>query len=179
MRRTLTSGDLVLRPLVARDSGELFLLADSHRSELRKFMTWLDRTTAVADVNFYILNLDGFWKSGLTYGIFRDETLMGTVGFHNADHRNDKVEIGYWIAPPFQKLGYAVKAVKLSIGAAFQYTSVNRIEAKISPQNIASIKLIKKLGFVLEGRERQGLKFGQEYRDHDVYSLLRAEFPST
>ena len=120
MRRVLTDGDLVLRPLVARDAGELFMLADAHRTTLRRFMTWLDRTTAVADVSFYILNLDGFWKNGLTYGIFQDDTLLGTVGFHNADHRNDKAEIGYWLAPPYQGRGYARRAVASAVDAAFR-----------------------------------------------------------
>ena len=52
MRRVLNAGDLVLRPLVARDAGELFMLADAHRKALGQFMTWLDRTKAVADVSF-------------------------------------------------------------------------------------------------------------------------------
>ena len=155
MRRVLTDDDLVLRPLVARDAGELFMLADAHRANLRRFMTWLDRTTAVADVSFYILNLDGFWKSGLTYGIFLEETLMGTVGFHNADHRNDKVEIGYWLAPPYQGRGYAGRAVTLAVDAAFRFTSIHRLEAKICPTNATSLKLIERLGFQREGMERQ------------------------
>ena len=179
MRRVLNAGDLVLRPLVARDAGELFMLADAHRKALGQFMTWLDRTKAVADVSFYILNLDGFWKSGLTYGIFRQDTLMGTVGFHNADHRNDKAEIGYWLAPPYQGRGYATRAVGLAVDVAFRFTSIHRLEAKICPTNASSIKLIERLAFQREGLERQGLKFHTGYRDHYVYSLLRHERESS
>jgi ribosomal-protein-serine acetyltransferase len=175
MRRVLDDGEVVLRPLVVRDAGELFLLCDKHRALLRPTMTWVDRTTAIADMKYYILTLDGFWKAGITYGIFENGELMGTVGFHHSDMRNDKTEIGYWLAPPCHGRGLGTRCVRLALEAAFRFTSVNRIEAKIQPDNKPSIKLIEKLGFVFEGRERQGIKFAQEYKDHMVYSLLRQD----
>ena len=93
MRRILHDGELSLRPLVARDAGELFLLTDLHRHELRKFMNWVDQTTAISDVTYYILSLDGFWKAGISYGIFEEHRLLGTIGFHHADFRNERAEI--------------------------------------------------------------------------------------
>lgn len=176
MRRNLSDGEVVLRPLVVRDAGELFMLADSHRAYLRQFMTWVDKTTAVADVNYYILTLDGFWKAGIAYGVYEGESLKGTVGFHHADMRHDKAEIGYWLSPNAQGRGLGTRAVRLALEAAFQFTTVNRIEARISPSNLASIRLVEKLGFQPEGLERQGIKFGaDDYRDHRMFSLLRGE----
>ena len=147
MRRVLTDGDLVLRPLVARDAGELFMLADAHRTTLRRFMTWLDRTTAVADVSFYILNLDGFWKNGLTYGIFQDDTLLGTVGFHNADHRNDKAEIGYWLAPPFWGQGLATEAGHALVSWLEESCGAKQFTSGYFADNPASGRVLEKLGF--------------------------------
>ena len=175
MRRILHDGELSLRPLVARDAGELFLLTDRHRNELRKFMNWVDSTTAISDVTYYILSLDGFWKSGISYGIFEDHRLHGTIGFHHADVRNERTEIGYWLAPPCHGRGLGTRALKLAVEAAFQYTSVYRIEAKIQAPNLSSVRIVEKLGFQLEGVERGGVKFGSEYRDHRVYSLLRSQ----
>ncbi len=176
MRRELEDGSLRLRPLVARDAGELFRLTDAHREDLRRFMTWVDRTTGEADMKFYILGLDGFWKSGLTYGIVERDSLVGTVGFHHSDMRNDKPEIGYWLAPEARRRGVACKAVRLAVEAAFRFTEVNRIEAKIHPNNDPSIKLIEKLGFCYEGVERQGIKHGSHFLDSRVYSLLRQDY---
>lgn len=176
MRRTLSHGDITLRPLVARDAGELFMLIEQHRSSLRRFMNWVDNTTAAADVNYYILSQDGFWKTGLTYGIIWEEELVGTVGFHHADLRNDRSELGYWLAPPFQRRGIAGRAVDLALDAAFHFTSVNRVDAKVQPDNNSSIKLLERLGFVFEGVERGGVRFGKEYRDHRIYSLLRGDY---
>src|SRR5690606_12085268 len=128
------------RPLIARDAGELFLLADRHRAELRRYMNWVDQTLAIADVSYYILTLNGFWSSGITYGIFEDERMVGTVGFHHSDLRNERTEVGYWLAPPVHGRGLGTRAVKLAVRSAFQYTSVYRVEAKIQPQNIASLR---------------------------------------
>lgn len=178
MRRVLEDNDLSLRPLVARDAGELFTLTDTHRDDLRRFMTWVDRTTGEADMKYYILGLDGFWKSGLTYGILERETLVGTVGFHHSDMRNDRTEIGYWLTPWARGRGVARRSVQMAVSAAFQFTEVNRIEAKIHPDNQPSVNLIEKLGFCYEGLERQGIKQGTRYLDSRVYSLLRGEFGS-
>lgn len=175
MRRVLHDGDLALRPLVARDAGELFLLTDAHRAELRRTMNWVDNTTAIADVSYYILTLDGFWKSGISYGVVLGDRLIGTVGFHHTDLRNDRAEIGYWLAPPRHGQGLGTRAVKLAVKAAFQYTSVHRLEAKIQPTNRASRRVVEKLGFQREGLERGGIKIGGQYWDHEVYSLLRGE----
>ena len=175
MKRKLSVDGLTLRPLVARDAGELFLLCDQHRTVLRRTMTWVDKTMAIADMSFYIASLDGFWKTGLTYGILEDETLIGTVGFHETVMRNRKTEIGYWLAPPYHGRGIATRAIKCAIDAAFLYTDINRIQAKIQPTNLASLKVIKKLGFSYEGLEREGVKTKDSYWDHKVFSLLRGD----
>lgn len=175
MRRLLEDGELSLRPLVARDAEELFALTDAHRDDLRRFMTWVDRTTGVADAKYYILTLDGFWKSGITYGVFENGKLQGTVGFHHTDMVNEKAEIGYWLAPCARGRGVAARAVGLAVETAFQHTQVHRLEAKIHPQNVPSLKLIERLGFRFEGVERQGIKQGSHYLDSKVYSLIRGE----
>ena len=175
MGRVIDDGDLLLRPLVARDAGELFMLADTHRQALRRYMSWVDNTTAVADMSYYILTLNGFWKAGITYGILEGEKLRGTVGFHHSEMRNNRAEIGYWLSPNHHGRGLGTRAVQLALEAAFRYTNVNRIEAKVHPDNAPSIRLLSKLGFLFEGIERQGIKLGNRYQDHRVYSLLREE----
>lgn len=164
-----------MRPLVGRDAGELYLLVDEHRQELSRWLPWVPATRAVADSSFYILSLTGFWKTGLSYGVFENEHLAGTVGFQHGDERNNRVEIGYWLAPPFQRRGLATRALRLILRAAFEHTALHRVAARVQPENTRSIALLKKLGFQREGIERQGLKFPEGYRDHEVYSLLRSE----
>lgn len=169
-------GDLLLRPLIGRDAGELFLLVDQNRTALGRWLPWVPATRAIADSRFYILSLNGFWKSGLGLGVFWRDELIGTTGFQNGDERNDRVEVGYWLAPPYQGQGLGKRALRLALQAAFSHTSVHRIAARVQAENLPSIGLLESLGFVFEGVERQGLKFRDHHRDHRVYSLLRPEF---
>ncbi len=167
--------ELMLRPLVGRDAGELFMLVDAHRAALARWLPWVPFTQAVADSTFYIMSLTGFWKTGLAFGLFVEGELAGTVGFQQGDERNKKVELGYWLAPTWQRRGIASRAVRLLLAAAFKHSTVHRIAAKVQPDNLASIALLERVGFSFEGLERQGVKFPQGYRDHRIYSLLSSE----
>jgi ribosomal-protein-serine acetyltransferase len=169
-------GRLMLRPLVGRDAGELFLLVDAHRKELGRWLPWVPATKAAADSSYYILSLTGFWKSGLSFGIFDNDQLAGSIGFQNGEERNERVEIGYWLAPPFQGRGLATRSLRLVLEAAFAHTTVHRVEARVQMDNQPSMALLEKFGFSYEGVEREGLKFAQGRRDHRVYSLLRPEY---
>ena len=166
----------MLRPLVGRDAGELFLLVDAHRQELGRWLPWVPYTKAVADSNFYILSLTGFWKSGLAYGIFEGQELVGTLGFQHGDERNEKIEVGYWLAPTYHRRGLATRALRLALKAAFEHTTVFRVVARVQLHNTPSIGLLEKSGFLFEGVERQGMKFSDGRKDHRIYSLLRTEF---
>jgi ribosomal-protein-serine acetyltransferase len=169
-------GGLLLRPLVARDAGELYMLVDAHPRELARWLPWVTATRAVADSSYYIMSLTGFWKSGLAYGVFENGQLVGTVGFQHGDERNQTVEIGYWLGTPFQGKGLATRALRLALKAGFEHTAVHRVAARVQLDNRPSIALLEKLGFQFEGVERQGIKFGDGRPDHRVYSLLRPEF---
>ena len=169
-------GELLLRPLVGRDAGELFMLVDAHRAALARWLPWVPFTQAVADSTFYIMSLTGFWKTGLAFGLFVEGELAGTVGFQHGDERNEKVELGYWLAPTWQRRGLTSRAVRLVLAAAFAHSAVHRVTAKVQPDNLPSIALLERVGFSFEGVERQGMKFPGGHRDHCVYSLLRSEF---
>lgn len=53
---------------------------------------------------------------------------------------------------------------------------INKIEAKIEPENTASIKLVEKLNFSQEGLLRQHEFEKGKYVDLAIFSLLKSEF---
>lgn len=167
----------MLRPLVARDAGEMYLLLDSHRKALGLWLPWVEKTSGISDITFYILSLTGFWKSGLSMGVFWHSELAGTVGFQRGEERNSRVEIGYWLAPPFQGQGIASRAVGIAVEAAFRDTKVHRIEARVQPANRRSVSLLERAEFHFEGVERGGIRFSDGFRDHRIYSRLRPTSP--
>jgi [ribosomal protein S5]-alanine N-acetyltransferase len=54
---------------------------------------------------------------------------------------------------------------------AFLTLRLHRVEANIQPGNAASIALVQRLGFELEGMSPRYLKIGGRWRDHERYAL--------
>lgn len=80
-------------------------------------------------------------------------TMVGHCGYHGAPDATGMVEIGYQVAPPFRRRGYAAEAVRGLVTHAFTHAEINRVRACIRPDNEASLGLIARLGFVRVGEQ--------------------------
>lgn len=105
-----------------------------------------------------------------------NETI-GRCGYHNwyRDHR--KAELGYALNNEAHKRkGYMTEAVKVILEYGFNTMNLNRIEACIGPDNIASLSLVKKYGFTQEGYLRQHYIRDGDIQDSAIFSLLKKEY---
>jgi len=50
---------------------------------------------------------------------------------------------------------------------------LHRLEAACLPHNIASARVLEKVGFAREGRARRYLKINGIWQDHDLFALLQ------
>ena len=64
---------------------------------------------------------------------------------------NGIAEIGYGISEEYQNNGYATEAVKAVLEWAFSHPEAIAIEAETESENAASISVLKKCGFALNG----------------------------
>ena len=83
--------------------------------------------------------------------------------------------LGYYIGQPFARRGYMTEGLKLAARYAFEELGLHRLEANIQPENLASIALVRKLGFRREGFSPQYLKINGAWRDHERWALLADE----
>ena len=81
----------------------------------------------------------------------RSDRCIGLVNYHHREARNEKLEIGYILAPAQQGRGLMTEAVAALIAYCFDELAAHRIEALIHPDNVASIRLVERLGFLCEG----------------------------
>lgn len=79
--------------------------------------------------------------------------------------------LGYYADVDFAGRGLMTDGLRLVIDHAFDKLKLHRIEANIQPDNIASIHLVKRLGFTQEGFSRRYLKVNGEWRDHQRWAL--------
>ena len=70
------------------------------------------------------------------------------------------VEIGYGIYPEYEGQGFMTEAVTAVVKWAANQPCVNRIEAEAEEDNFASIRVLKKAGFIPTGKiGKKGTRF--------------------
>lgn len=101
------------------------------------------------------------------------DTIIGSVNFSRMEHGPfSKATIGYKMDAAHHGQGYAFEACQAAIPVIFSNYNIHRIEARVAPNNIPSIKLLERLGFRFEGIEYQSVEVNGHYTDHYRYSLL-------
>lgn len=114
-------------------------------------------------VEYYLENLQ---KDNKQYGwgvwfveLKEDHTIIGDIGFKGKPTEEGIVEIGYGISPAAQNKGYATESVDALIKWAYSTEAVTRIIAECLENNTPSIKVLKKLGMELVGKDGTMLKW--------------------
>ena len=107
-----------------------------------------------------------------------DKKIIGSVAFF-VPHPLSKqcLEIGYGIDfPELRQKGLAFEAASLLVDFLFSTKPLERVQATTNIGNIASQKVLEKLGFSREGILRKSDFLQGKYSDVAMYSLLREEW---
>ena len=81
--------------------------------------------------------------------------------------------MGYWIGESFWNKGIATKAVSMISEYAFEKLGLNRIYAKVFDPNVASMKVLEKCGYLLEGISKNAVIKNNRVLDEHRYALLK------
>jgi len=81
--------------------------------------------------------------------------------------------LGYYAFQPHVGQGYMTEGLALVLRHAFRRLGLHRLEANIQPRNLASRKLVRRLGFRKEGFSPRYLKIGGRWRDHERWAIVR------
>ena len=84
-----------------------------------------------------------------------------------------KAELGYVLAREMWGRGYATAAVGEAVRRGFDDLSVQRIEAFVDPDNLASQRVLEKNGFQLEGYLRECILHKGKIRDRLLYARVK------
>ncbi len=80
--------------------------------------------------------------------------------------------LSYYVTHYGYKRDVMFKGVNLVIQYCFDHLHLHRLEANIQPNNYASIRLVERLDFTLEGFSKDYLFINGMWRDHKRYALL-------
>ena len=103
----------------------------------------------------------------------KDGTKIGVVGVFPV---GDLWEIGFALILSERGKGYGTEAVTIFVDYLFLSRDLVRIQATTDLRNIASQRILEKVGFKKEGIIRKSMFIRGEWRDLQLYSILREEW---
>ena len=124
---------------------------------LEKHLKWFERyTTNETRIDFIILEKESHMP-------------VGTVGLQNIDMDSKQCSVAYMIGETSARgKGYAVEAIQEVCNFAFKEFSLQKIHAEIQEDNIASKKMVQKIGF----KYQEAADYKIQNRAFNVYTLI-------
>lgn len=157
---------------------ELYKLININRDHLRKWLLWVDKRKSAEDfepiIPMWINNYAN--NNGFDAGIRYNGELVGMIALHYIDWKNRATSIGYFLSEEAQGKGIITKSVRSLMNYLFKEMDIHRIEIQCAVNNLKSISIPTRLGFVQEGIKRDGQWLYDHYEDLITFSLLKSDW---
>ena len=111
------------------------------------------------------------------FAIANNYELIGAIGINPQDDVNRfSAEIGYWLGEPFWGKGIVTDALRVFTKYVFENFELNRIFANVFEGNIASEKVLLKVGYKKEAILKEAVFKNEKFLDQYIYAILKNEF---
>lgn len=111
------------------------------------------------------------------YAVERDSVLIGDVALKL--HENlMQGELGYTFATQYQGKGYASEAVRGLLDHLFVERGLHKVSAECDVRNVASARLLERVGFTREGLRPEHTWFKGEWTDDLLWGYLNPRRPT-
>ncbi len=101
--------------------------------------------------------------------------IVGSIALKNASSTMLYGEIGYHVGESFSGKGFATEIVRQFANLVFAKTPIRKLYAYVAETNIASAKVLAKVGFAQEGLLRQHYLILGKPVNQQFFGLLRGE----
>lgn len=105
-----------------------------------------------------------------------DGRVLGTCGYTEWWPYFYKASVGYELGRPYWRQGVMSEVLSEILAFGFKKMDLNRVEALIMPGNVASERLVEKLGFVREGLLREYGYWEGKFHDLEIFAILRRDY---
>ena len=168
---------MTIRKIELTDTDNFFNLIEKNRIHLLTyFPITLKLTSDLWSTNKFIEDkITKFAnKENFYFAVEIESKLIGAVSIKEIDWTVPKCEIAYFVDKDHQGKGITKKAVKWLTKFCFVELEMEKIYAKINPENFASKHVLERNGFVKEGTLKNDYRNGNNIlTDSDYYGLLR------
>jgi [ribosomal protein S5]-alanine N-acetyltransferase len=171
---TLETERLILRQLAAPDAQDVFLFL-SDEENIRYYdpapMTQLEQAEKSIERHRRRFAEQEALRWGIT--LKGENRVIGNGGYA-WDAENHLAVLSYILAKPYWNQGIMTEALSAMIQFGFEHIHVHRIEAQVAYPNLASARLLEKLGFQEEGRLRDRQYVNNQFVDERIFALINA-----
>jgi ribosomal-protein-alanine N-acetyltransferase len=177
---TLRTPRLELVPLSPDDVEALWPFVSD--PELPRMMTWeahpdreVTRAFLARTRSAQLENTSYVWTLRL------EGQVCGMIGLHELVRvigawRQDRAELGYWIGAAYRDRGLITEAAREVLRFGFQELDLHKINVGCAVENLASRRVIEKLGFRLVGTQRDHFFRFERWWDHLAYEMVVGEW---
>ncbi len=174
---TLETPRLILRKLTMADAPDMFEYASD--PEVARYVVFAAHRS-IEDARAFIgWTTDRYQKGELAgWGIEHKSArkLIGTAGFGTWDTTHKRAEIAYALSRLYWNQGLMTEAVREILAFGFRRMELHRVQATCAVENVASARVLEKVGLRFEGTLRgYMLKKGTLF-DQKMYAILRDEW---
>jgi [ribosomal protein S5]-alanine N-acetyltransferase len=167
---------LWLRQATQADTEAVFaVFSDPKVTQFHDLDTFTHLDEAIGVIERWISSFESGHR--IRWGIARkkDNYLIGSCGFRWSEEANAAV-VGYELASQFWKQGLMSEALHAILQYGFESRAVQFIIAEIMLENVASRRLLEKLGFHSRGVLREHGFWKGEHHDLEQFTLMRSDF---
>lgn len=129
----------------------------------------------LADAEAWIAHCEARRGAPTQFAITIESQLVGGIGFEvQPGVYRICADIGYWVAESYWGRGIATAALLVASRRAFAEFPLERLEARVFAWNPASMRVLEKAGYQMEGRMRRSVIKEGQVIDSVIYALLRS-----
>ena len=135
----------LLRPLETEDARRVAILCNDR--ELARNSSRIPLPYSLKDAQKFIRDMQERRANGseFSFAVCQEGELIGCVGTVAGDA--NRFEIGYWVGKGYRGNGVATESACAIIQFSFDHLGATSVSAGYIPENIASGRVLKKLGF--------------------------------
>jgi ribosomal-protein-alanine N-acetyltransferase len=148
-----------------------------------KMMSWAAHSDRSETLGFVqAVNKSFEQNTGVVWAIEHGQRVIGSIGleaivFAMRALRMDRAELGFWLAPEHWNKGLMTEASEAVMRCAFQTIGLHKVTVGCISENVASRRVIEKLGFRYVGRLEDDIWRDGKWHSHLRYELTAAEWP--
>jgi RimJ/RimL family protein N-acetyltransferase len=168
-------GDRIELRTIEEEDIEFFTRARNHPEVRRHIHVFRTPRSVTREAKTFFENAEET-DDKASFLVCADDERVGSVRLSLIVDTRRWANIAYWIAPDQQGKGYATEACELVIEYGFKELQLHRISGVAMTPNVASRRVLERLGFVHEGTKRERAFAEGEYVDEEQYGLLEDEW---